>query len=85
MQSTDAGASTANNDEIDFAALQAYNDRVRNVSQQVLPGFGNLAPTLPTEISDSAHGSRDFGISEFQIGNSHPATDVATTTMVNMS
>ena len=72
VQVTGTGAITeaqsANNDESivadSFAALQSYNDRVRNLSQQHLPGFGNLAPVQPTEISDI-----DFGISRGEVSH----------------
>ena len=43
------------NDEDTFAALQSYNDRIRNLSQQVLLECGNLEDAHPTEISDMKH------------------------------
>ena len=45
-----SSAHQADNDD-SWAALQSYNGRVRGLSQQALPGFGNLGSAYFTEIS----------------------------------
>ena len=87
VQATVTGASSstpevqsANNEELfsadSFSALQSYNDRVRSLSQQHLPGFGNLAPVQPTEISDVtigiSRGEVPHGIAEPVVENQVP-------------